>query len=280
VNQTSNAVLHHWSAAQCEPGVLNQRKRPLHDPRISRPQPPSIMLLEPVATVAAMPASGTPVKTPQGQEELRRRVRGLGQRYRTLLLLVDGRRSLREVLTLGRRAGAAISHFEELMSLGLVELAAPSAKEPARPTVDDREPAAAQAQPATSGPAAAAPPEPQAQAGVAVSTALIQPEPEPESAPVPDGETDPAEELSLSRVRTVLIEMLLIDAPLSVFRFGQRVRAAQTSQDLADLVWEIEHHVTQIQRSHPGQQRLQTARELLGLGNTQVSEDTLPGYLD
>ena len=34
-----------------------------------------------------------PVKTAAGQDELTHRSRGLGQRHRTLLLLVDGRRS-------------------------------------------------------------------------------------------------------------------------------------------------------------------------------------------
>ena len=69
---------------------------------------------------ATLPAA--PVKTPAGQDELRRRTRGLGQRFRTVLLLVDGQRPLSEVLSLALQAGAATSHFEELLRLGLVEL--------------------------------------------------------------------------------------------------------------------------------------------------------------
>ena len=41
-----------------------------------------------------MTAPAVPTKTPLGQEELRARTQGLGQRYRTVLLLVDGRRTL------------------------------------------------------------------------------------------------------------------------------------------------------------------------------------------
>lgn len=63
-----------------------------------------------------------PVKTPLGQDELRHRTRGLGQRYRTVLLLVDGRRPLGDVLAMALKAGAQTSHFEELVRMGLVEV--------------------------------------------------------------------------------------------------------------------------------------------------------------
>jgi hypothetical protein len=63
-----------------------------------------------------------PIKTPLGQDELRNRTRGLGQRYRTVLLLVDGRRPLGDVLTMAHKAGAQTSHFEELVRMGLVEV--------------------------------------------------------------------------------------------------------------------------------------------------------------
>lgn len=63
-----------------------------------------------------------PVKTTLGQDELRHRTRGLGQRYRTVLLLVDGRRPLGDVLAMAHKAGAQTSHFEELVRMGLVEV--------------------------------------------------------------------------------------------------------------------------------------------------------------
>jgi hypothetical protein len=63
-----------------------------------------------------------PVKTALGQDELRHRTRGLGQRYRTVLLLVDGRRPLGDVLAMAHKAGAQTSHFEELVRMGLVEV--------------------------------------------------------------------------------------------------------------------------------------------------------------
>lgn len=63
-----------------------------------------------------------PIKTPLGQDELRHRTRGLGQRYRTVLLLVDGRRPLGDVLAMALKAGAHTTHFEELVRMGLVEV--------------------------------------------------------------------------------------------------------------------------------------------------------------
>ncbi len=63
-----------------------------------------------------------PIKTALGQKELRSRTRGLGQRYRTVLLLVDGRRPLGDVLTMALKAGAQTTHFEELVRMGLVEV--------------------------------------------------------------------------------------------------------------------------------------------------------------
>lgn len=69
-----------------------------------------------------MSATVLPIKTALGREELSRRVHGLSQRHRTVLLLVDGGRPLSMVLSLAQKAGASVQHFEELVRLGLVEL--------------------------------------------------------------------------------------------------------------------------------------------------------------
>jgi len=83
-----------------------------------------------------MPASAIPTKTPLGVDELRHRTRRLGQRHRTVLLLVDGQRPLSEVLSLAEQAGASTRHFEELVGLGLVDLPVPVAEPEAEPDVD------------------------------------------------------------------------------------------------------------------------------------------------
>ncbi len=84
--------------------------------------------------VLLMSTPNVPVKTPLGHEELRRRTQRLGQRYRTVLLLVDGRRPLAEVLSMAHQAGAQSAHFEELLRLGMIELPLPP--EPPQPPND------------------------------------------------------------------------------------------------------------------------------------------------
>lgn len=79
-----------------------------------------------------MAAHAAPVKTQLGLDELRGRARTLGQRHRTVLLLVDGRRPLSEVLGLALQAGAQTSHFEDLVRMGMVELPSNSVTPEAR----------------------------------------------------------------------------------------------------------------------------------------------------
>jgi hypothetical protein len=67
-----------------------------------------------------------PAKTPAGQAELDRRQRPLTQRHRTMLFLIDGRRSAEQVKRMGEQAGAPPSCFDELLSLGLITLAPPA----------------------------------------------------------------------------------------------------------------------------------------------------------
>src|SRR5262245_57632651 len=64
----------------------------------------------------------TPRKTPEGLAELTARSRGLTQRHRTLLLLIDGQRPLDHVLHLAHHAGVPRNYMDELLSLGLVAM--------------------------------------------------------------------------------------------------------------------------------------------------------------
>jgi hypothetical protein len=279
-----------------------------------------------------------PVKTALGQEELKSRAHRLGQRHRTVLLLVDGRRPLSEVLSLAQQAGSATSHFEDLVRLGLVDVPAdpePAAERAAAATPPAPAPAPAEELPqvtevqfdvpapeAASGDAVeaeTAPSEPaeaeahseaHSEAGIVTPAAaprpvIAQPEapaveaselpqvrlPEtppvrlPEAPPVGLPEAPPAaaraEADALQPVRNLLIETLRIDAPLFSARMFVRVRNARTAADLIELIWEIQEHLTRARRAQRELQSLQRARELLGLGNTVVAEDsTRPSHLD
>ena len=68
-----------------------------------------------------MAATDVPVKTPEAMAELGSRQRRLSQRHRTVLLLVDGRRSEAQVREMALQAGAAETCFDELVGLGMID---------------------------------------------------------------------------------------------------------------------------------------------------------------
>jgi len=220
-----------------------------------------------------------PVKTQLGIDELRTRTHGLNQRHRTMLFLVDGQRPLSEVLALGLQAGARTTHFADLVHLGMVDVALdPSAPVVAPPLVEAGD-----------------------SGGNTLSGVLAVDLDAPERAPkftTEDSSRMPlrrpegveavafAQRRALAKselddlhqdVRKLLIDTLRIDAPLFAAITLVRVRRAQTTRELINLVWEIERHLVESKKSQTEMQTLYQARELLGMGNTQVSTDTPTG---
>jgi len=61
-----------------------------------------------------------PQRTASGHAELATRGKRLSQRHRTVLLLVDGRRSEGDIRRLAAQAGAGVNCLDDLLSLGLV----------------------------------------------------------------------------------------------------------------------------------------------------------------
>jgi hypothetical protein len=77
-----------------------------------------------------------PVKTSRGVAEIKTRQLGLVARLRTILLLVDGARTVQELERLIQASGAEPDTLESLMEKGLIELPAPEA-EPAGALPDE-----------------------------------------------------------------------------------------------------------------------------------------------
>ena len=100
----------------------------------------------------------------------------------------------------------------------------------------------------------------------------LPPEP-PAGRPLPVLRFDAAVD-ALQQVRELLIDTLRLDAPLFSARMFMRVRNAQTGPELVELVWEIQTHLTRSRHSQRELRSLQQARELLGLGNTVVADDS------
>ncbi|MEI7463771.1 MAG: hypothetical protein WCJ87_00270 [Burkholderiales bacterium] len=199
-----------------------------------------------------------PVKTQLGIDELRTRAHGLNQRHRTVLFLVDGQRPLSEVLALGLQAGARTTHFADLVHLGMVDVVL----EPDSSAVDLQAPA--RAPKFTTEDSSRMPLKPldsRGDAAYAQRRALARSE-------LDDLHQD---------VRELLIDTLRVGAPLFAALTLVRVRRAQTARELINLAWEIERHLVASKKSRPEMQTLYRARELLGMGNTQVSTDEPTG---
>lgn len=309
---------------------------------------PGLNCDNPPASPARPPSMSPPIvptKTPLGQEELRRRTGGLGQRHRTILFLIDGRRPLSEVLSLALKAGAATSHFEDLVRLGYVELPPESPAEPAvppeppadvsvpagvaearithlelevpataelpmpappePPPVDEPEivepPAFAPTEPAeidpdhivlveplwaasppAPPPPAPRPPPPPPPPPPARAPAAARRAPPPPAAPAtPPPPAVPDEDLpALDQARACLIEAIRVDAQPAGSRIAERARQAKSVAEMIEVVWVMERGLSHSERSHRGLVQLQRARELLGLGNTLVDEDSRPSRLD
>lgn len=69
---------------------------------------------------------GIPCKTAAGHAELASQACRLSRRHRVLLLLVDGERSLDDVVLLGRQVGVPRSYIDELFALGLIVIGPPA----------------------------------------------------------------------------------------------------------------------------------------------------------
>lgn len=251
-----------------------------------------------------MSAPPVPTKTALGQEAVRRRTGEITQRHRTVLFLVDGRRPLSEVLGLAHQAGAATSHFEDLVRMGYVELPPeePPAPPPAEAPLEAAPPAeitalavevTAEAVPEPELPPAPPPLPPAAPlarppaAPPAIDELprrpflppgrVVPPPPPPPAPPVVQlAEDQPL----LEQARTQLLECLRSDPQPNGGRLVERVRAARGTAELIEAVWTMERGLHHHQRTHRGLIALQRARELLGLGNTLVDEDSTPGRLD
>jgi hypothetical protein len=84
------------------------------------------------------------------------------------------------------------------------------------------------------------------------------------------------DEDTLAEVRRLLLETLRRDTLLARLFAPARVRGARTHDELISLVWEIERERTHASRKRSQLLALLRARELLGMGNTIVAEDSLP----
>jgi len=221
-----------------------------------------------------------PVKTADGQAELASRQRRVSQRHRTVLFLIDGKRSADEVRALARQAGSGDTCFDELLDLGMIKLpeASPAMLLPAAVESAGHVDIPLDA-PALSVEPAAALAADEHEESLLPAARTLQPEsvltdsmlgdaPLSESMLAHADDADlralPADaDRSLEEARGILLRAVRSEAPLAGSLTILRLRRARSRSELAGLIDEVEARIIKPYRSLAAQQTLRRARELL-----------------
>ena len=181
------------------------------------------------------------VKTAEGQAELLHRTRGLGQRYRTLLLLVDGRRSSGEIKRMAAQAGVPATCFEELMQLGLIAHQPRSTGRPSQP--------------------------PGVESSLMPSALTLAPDSvwrdSASHVPRPPGTDGPLEE-----ARALLMRAVRNEAPVTGSLTLLRLRRAATREEIEALLDEVEQRIRKPRKLIIAAQTMRHVRHLLSLPET------------
>lgn len=248
-----------------------------------------------------MSTLGIPFKTPEGVAEMAQRRLALSQRHRTLLLLVDGRRPLAEVLRLAQQAGVPGGHIDELVALGLVVVPMPVSGPAPVPLpaagapgvrVSVAQPVVPPAPPLPPPRVRAMPPPPEEvddplrasridivvgshfhQDGPGQAIEQLQPTPVPPAEE--EGGPSPSElaaldaaDLGLAEARALLVQALRDEAPVVGALTLMRVRRARDREGLRALLPEVRQRLSR-------QRRVLDAGDVLRRARERLDEDPL-----
>lgn len=221
-----------------------------------------------------MVAGTIPIKTPDGQAELVTRQRRVSQRHRTVLFLVDGKRSAIEVRRMAVQAGVPEGCFDELLALGMIML-----PEPTFSLLIDTPPTPADVlhvdlplaalEPAAPFGAAAAEPDsvlpPSRTLYSTLSTDSSLGDPRlPDSWLPSDAGALAGLEPAVAEARLILLRAVRAEAPLAGSLTLLRLRRARSRADIEGLLDEVEARITKPQRALAASQTMRRVRVLLG----------------
>lgn len=188
---------------------------------------------------------GIPCKTAAGHAELASQDCRLSRRHRALLLLVDGDRSLDEVVRLGRQAGVPRSYIDELFALGLIVIGPPMTS-PIREY--DSPP----------------PPSPSA-----IDFLLTQPSLSGDTLGMggPMGNTELADldamDLNLAQARGAVLQILKASAPVSGMVMMLRVRRVRSRAELRALLPDVQARLSRSRTQAEALQLMSRVESLL-----------------
>ncbi len=178
-----------------------------------------------------------PQRTASGNAELATRGKRLSQRHRTVLLLVDGRRSEHDIRGLAAQAGAGAQCLDDLLTLGLV----------ARANGDRAD---ATVTLAASGESLL--PSSQSLQGESTWSVL-------------EDDLKAATDRPLAEARDLLMRAVRQEAPVSGALTVMRLKRASSREDLAALLDEVEQRLRKPRRQIIAAQTMRHVRHLLSL---------------
>ena len=203
-----------------------------------------------------------PIKTPAGLAEMSNRQRRISQRHRTMLLLVDGKRTEAQVRTLSAQAGVPGICFDELMGLGLIATPLPEARpgaaldRSAEPTAHASDSISVFGDDSELPASRTLPPESvfsDTGLGNASPSSWLQTEPD-ENATGDD---------ALERAREMLLRAVRVEAPVAGSLTIFRLRRARTRAELEQLIDEVASRIGKPPHSLVAEQTLRRVRNVL-----------------
>ena len=214
-----------------------------------------------------MIAGTIPVKTPLGQSELSTRQRGLSQRHRTVLFLVDGKRSADEVREMALKAGVPETCFSDLLSMGLIILSEPTvamwigAPNEAQTAHVDVPIAESEAFGTTQN--STLPPSRTLYPESLSADSSFRDLPLQSGWTSTDGDDRATPDSGFTEARTIMVRAVRAEAPLTGSLTLLRLRRARTRADLTKLLDEVEVRITKPHRALAASQTMRRVRQLL-----------------
>lgn len=206
-----------------------------------------------------------PIKTPAGQAEMGSRQRRISQRHRTMLLLVDGKRTEAQVRSLSSQAGVPGICFDELIGLGLIVVPqaevrpgdAGSADAHAAPGPDVADGNSGFGEDSELPASRTLPPE------STFSDTAMGSQPPPTSWLPTEPEDAVTSDDGLERAREMLLRAVRVEAPVAGSLTIFRLRRARTRAELEQLIVEVASRIGKPPHSLVAEQTLRRVRNVL-----------------
>ena len=201
-----------------------------------------------------MPSINIPVKTPDGVDELGSRQRKLGQRHRTVLLLVDGRRRENQIRQLAAQAGVPDACFDELLAMGLIMFTQGTGSMAPNSGLAPLEVDLPLGMDTISGPL---PPSLTLQPESVLTDSTLGEIPISDLAPLDEADA------ALDEARNILMRAVKAEAPVAGSLTLMRLKRARSREEIESLLDEVESRITKPFKGIWAAQTISRVRDLL-----------------